>query len=136
MPPPALPSPPTLPACSRQEQTGSSERQRSTRTRGSHAGLALATGMQVCYQQQKAQAHNVHTFARTHIHTHAQVHTHTHTNTGAHTHRHTYTGAHTHTHALATAPKQHAKLAHACSSSSSSDIKVATHKPPGLQKPL
>ena len=78
----------------------------------------------------------MHTFARTHIHTHAQVHTHTHTNTGAHTHRHTCTGAHTHTHALATAPKQHAKLAHACSSSSSSDIKVATHKPPGLQKPL
>jgi hypothetical protein len=40
--PPALPAPPpqTPPACSRQERTGLSKRQRSARTRGSHAELA------------------------------------------------------------------------------------------------
>ena len=180
-PPPAspTPAPQTAPACSRQEQTGLSERQRSARTRGSHAaeqtlvcpqdcivGIASAlhsatneveTGMQACSRaaaEMRRRTTCTHSRActHTHIHTHSQAHTHTgaHTHTrtdthaqahiGAHTHRHTHSLAplhtHTYTHTLATAPKQHAKLAHACSSSSRSDSKVATHKPPGLQKSL
>jgi len=76
-----------------------------------------------------AQAHNVHT--DTHIHAHTYIHTHTHTHmrthvhTHTHTHKHTHTKTHmhtnTHTHTLNIAPKQHAKLAQACSSRSSSD---------------
>jgi hypothetical protein len=50
---------------------------------------------------------------RTHVHTHTHTHKHTHTKTHMHTN--------THTHTLNIAPKQHAKLAQACSSRSSSD---------------
>ena len=133
--------------------------------------LMKLIGMQACPCSSRfAQAHNMHTHMRTqtHTHTHAHIRTHTctsaHTHTGAHTHRHTctrahahtqththsHTRAHTHAHTLAIAPKQRAKLAHACSSSSSSDRnnsrsgfllelvggEVATHKPPGLKKLL
>jgi len=99
--------------------------------------LMKLAGMQACCSSINAQAHNVHTHKHTQTHTHAHTRTHTnahtctgaHTHTGAHTqrhmhmHMHMHTRAHTHTHAhtLAIAPKQHAKLAHACNSSSSSE---------------
>ena len=207
-PPLRLPLPPWTPlACSRQERTGLSERQRSARTRGSHAirkpwfaltdcsvGTAFCgyatnevdrdASMLSCRSNAAEMHRRAHTRARTQTHTctgthtqarartqtHAQVHIHTHaqahTRIGAHTHRYTCTCTqiiiHTHTHALSIAPKQHAKLAHACrssrnsSSSSSSgsnksksgsgsgsnsslslwEVKVATHKLLGLQKLL
>ena len=83
------------------------------------------TGMQAHNVHTHAQAHNVHTHAHTHshIHTHTHTHTHAHTNAQAHTltQAHTRTHTLTHAHTLAIAPKQHAKLAQACSSRSSSD---------------
>ena len=117
--PPALPAP-SPPACSRHEQTGLSERQRSAGARGSHAGLAniglplvgialtlhsvvmqlmKLTGMQACScSSRNARVNNAHT----HIHTHAQAHTNTqaHTHTEKHMHRHTHPLAplHTRTH--------------------------------------
>ena len=121
-----LPLPPWTPlACSRQERTGLSERQRSARTRGSHAirkpwfaltdcsvGTAFcgyatnevdrdASMLQTHNVHIHAQAHDVHTHAHTHSHTHIHTHAHAHTLTQAHTrtrtHTHTYTHTYTHT---------------------------------------
>ena len=160
-----------------------SERQRSARTRSSHAELAnlglppqdctVGTALAFCgYASNEVDRDasilscsgrkTTCSYTRTHMHIHTHTCTSAHTHTGAHTHRqmhmrtrvhahihtHTHTRAHTHTHTLAIAPK----LAHACSSSSSDsnnskstvdsisslslwEVKVATHKPPGLQKP-
>jgi len=126
MPPPLrLPLPPqTPPACSRQERTGLSERQRSARSRTrSHAGLAnlglppqectvgtalafcgcatneVETGLQACSLaaavMRRCTTHT-HTYAHTHMHRH--THRRAHTCTGAHTHTHTCTSAHTQVH--------------------------------------
>jgi hypothetical protein len=125
MPPPLrLPLPPWAPiACSRQERTGLSERQRSARTTGSLAELAdlglpshdctVGTALAFCVYVTNevdrdasmlqahtvhihAQAHDVHTHAHTHSHTH--THTHTQTNTNTHIHKHTHTHMHMRTH--------------------------------------
>ena len=109
-PPLRLSLPPqTPPACSRQEQTGLSERQRSARTRGSHAGLAklglpwivklvlhrhcilqqielIQECKHALMQQQKCTG-ALRTHTRTH--THAQAHTRTDTHAQAHTRAHT-----------------------------------------------
>ena len=136
--PPAPPAPSPPSRLQQARRTRQSERQRSARTRTrSHAGLAnlglppqgctVGTALAFCgYATNEAdrdasmlQAHNVHAHAHTHSHTH--MHTHTHTHTHAQTHTLTQAHTHTYTHTLATAPKQHAKLAHACSGISSSD---------------
>jgi hypothetical protein len=127
--PSRLPLPPHTPsACSRQERTGLSERQRSARTRGSHAeltdlglpphgctvGIALALhsvitqqmklrqGCKHALMQQQCSSRNaqVHTHTHTHMHrrTHAQAHTRTDTHTHAHMHRRTHAHKHTHIH--------------------------------------
>jgi len=117
--PSRLPLPPHTPsACSRQERTGLSERQRSARTRGSHAeltdlglpphgctvGIALALhsvitqqmklrqGCKHALMQQQCSSRNAQ--VHTHTHTHAQAHT----RTGAHAHRHTHTRTHAQAH--------------------------------------
>ena len=64
---------------------------------------------------------HAHTYIHTHTHTHMRTHVHTHTHTHKHTHTKTHMHTNTHTHTLNIAPKQHAKLAQACSSRSSSD---------------
>ena len=126
MPPPLrLPLPPWAPiACSRQERTGLSERQRSARTTGSLAELAdlglpshdctVGTALAFCVYVTNevdrdasmlqahtvhihAQAHDVHTHAHTHSHTHTQTHTQTNTNTHIHKHTHTHMHMRTHT---------------------------------------
>jgi len=122
-PPLHLPLPPqTSPACSRQERTGLSERQKSARTRGRQAGLAnlglppqdflristafcghatneVQTGMQACSH---AAAGMKCTRTHTHIHSHTPwhpcTHTHPHTHKRAHPHIHTDTHRHTHAH--------------------------------------
>ena len=124
--PSRLPLPPHTPsACSRQERTGLSERQRSARTRGSHAELAnlglpsqdctVGTALAFCgYATNEvdrdasmlqthnvhihAQAHDVHTHAHTHSHTHIHTHAHAHTLTQAHTRTDTHAHACAHTH--------------------------------------
>ena len=140
--PPALPAP-SPPACSRHEQTGLSERQRSAGARGSHAGLAniglplvgialtlhsvvmqlmKLTGMQACScSSRNAQANNLHT------HMHRRTHAQTHGHTRAHKHVHTHTLSNTLAHTRAT---------HTHSSYSTQAARKASHKPPGLQKPL
>jgi len=119
-----LPLPPQTPlACSRQERTGLSERQRNARTRGSHVelsnlglpsqdctvGTALAfcgyatnklTGMQAHNVHTHAQAHNVHTQSHTHTHTHTHTHMHRSTHLHRYTHAQTHIHMHTHTHNL------------------------------------
>jgi len=140
--------PQTPPACSRQEWTGLSMRQRSARRRTrSHAELTnlgltpqdctVGTALTFCnyatiegckHAAASAQAHNVHKHVHTNTHTCTHTCTGTHTHTGAHTHRHTctcaraHTHTHTHTHSLSLSGTQAVqKLAHACSSRSSSD---------------
>ena len=69
------------------------------------------------------------THMRTQTHTHIHTRTHMHRRTQSHRRTNTHAHAHTHAHTLSLAPlhthahtyTQHAKLAHACSSSSSSD---------------
>ena len=121
-----LPLPPqTPPACSRQERTELSKRQRSARTRGSHAGQAnLGLPPQDCIvgiasalhsvvmqqlklrqgckhalvQQQCSSRNDMHRHAQTHSHNLAHTHTHTDTHTRSHARKHARTPAHTHTH--------------------------------------
>jgi hypothetical protein len=146
--PPAPPAPSPPSHLQQARRTGLSERQRSARTRTrSHAEVAnlgltpqdctVGTALAFCgcatnevdRDASMLQAHNVHTHAHTHshIHTHTHTHTHAHTNAQAHTltQAHTRTHTLTHAHTLAIAPKQHAKLAHTCSSSSSSEATTA-----------
>jgi hypothetical protein len=123
-PAPPAPAPQTPPAWSRQEQTGLSERQRSARTRGSHAaeqtlvcpqdcivGIASAlhsatneveTGMQAC-SRAAAEMRRRTTCTHSRACTHTHIHTQTHTCAGTHTHKGTHTQAHrrTDTHAQA-----------------------------------
>ena len=151
MPPPLrLPLPPWAPiACSRQERTGLSERQRSARTTGSLAELAdlglpshdctVGTALAFCVYVTNevdrdasmlqahtvhihAQAHDVHTHAHTHSHTH--THTHTQTNTNTHIHKHTHTHAHAHT--LTQAHTRTDTHAHACAHTHT-NIHTQTH---------
>jgi len=70
------------------------------------------------------------------MHTHTHTHTHTHMRTRTDTRARTYTHTHTQKNTHSIAPKQHAKLAHTYSSSSSSSRKGWHHASPGLQKPL
>jgi hypothetical protein len=121
-----LPLPPqTPPACSRQERTRLSDRQRSARIRGSNAELAnlglspqdctVGTALAFCVNATNEVDRDAsmlscssrrttctHTRARTHtltcIHTHVHRRTHSHRRTHAQTHAHTR--AHTHTHTL------------------------------------
>ena len=69
---------------------------------------------------------DTHAHARAHTHTqHTHTHTRTHTLSLAPSHTRALSHKNTHTLSLAITPKQHAKLARACSSSSSSDSKSA-----------
>jgi len=118
-PAPPAPAPQTAPACSRQEQTGLSERQRNARTRGSHAaeqtlvcpqdcivGIASAlhsatneveTGMQACsHAAAEMRRRTTCTLTCTHTYTHKHTHAQAHTHTKAHTHRRTDAQTHMH----------------------------------------
>ena len=121
-----LPLPPQTPlACSRQDWTGLSERQRSARTRSSHAGLRANLGLppQDCtvgiafcdYATNKVDKdalmlscsiRNAQAHKHTHSHTQylAPLFTHTCTHT-KHTNIHTRAHTHTHTHTHAQAPR-------------------------------
>jgi hypothetical protein len=105
--PPAPPAPSPLSRMQQARRTGLSKKQRSARTRGSHAELAnLGLPSQDCtvgtalalrgYATNEVdrdasmlQAHNVHTHAHTHTHTRAHTHAQVHIHTQAHTRTHT-----------------------------------------------
>ena len=134
--PPAPPAPSPLSRMQQARRTGLSKKQRSARTRGSHAELAnlglpsqdctVGTAFAFCgYATNEVdrnasmlQAHNVDTHAHTqshthtHIHTHAQAHTLTQAHTRTHIHTHARAHAHAHTHTYTHTTSLSSTLAH------------------------